>query len=462
MSLSMQMQPEPDGTLKYVFPAQDVIVRVLAQRRNGTKRCPVELLHQAGIVLATDCNLRDLHDLEQLQKHAGTLRNGPAWHEILTAVAAALPNQVHAPWDPVVKDLADYQMEPTAYLWYPALPHGEPVGVDGDTGVGKSALLVKLICHITTGTPFPTLFADRPEQPFAPRHVLLCTYEDDMGKTVRPRVHINGGDVHLVHNVEGKRDPDTGEVLPMTLQDLGTIEKLLKQYTPALLAFDPLQSFLGPDVDMNRAGDTRPVLDAISRLCKGYGCTLLYVRHNGKTQRSKAMHAPLGTVDITGNLRSEMALYKDPDDPERRILAQTKTNGRWAPSMYVKLVGVTFDVPLEDSFLTLETVRVDWDGKSDLTADDITARETAHGNDTEEANSALEAAREFLREVLKDGPLLVDDLFTQAKKAGVSEKTLRRAKDKERVKARRRPQDGIPGNKWPWEWYDPTRHGGTP
>jgi hypothetical protein len=62
VSLSAQMQTEPDGTLKYLFAAHDVIVRVLAQRRNGTRKCPVEIRHQADLVLATDCNLRDLRD----------------------------------------------------------------------------------------------------------------------------------------------------------------------------------------------------------------------------------------------------------------------------------------------------------------------------------------------------------------------------------------------------------------
>src|SRR5262249_3062567 len=151
-------------------------------------------------------------------------------------------------------------VEPKDYWWYPALPKGEPVGLGGDPGVGKSATLVKLLCHLTSGTRFPTLFPDRPEQDFSPQHVLLFTYDDDPASTIHPRVLLNGGNPALVHIVEGKRDPEMGTVLPMTLQDLELLDGLLKQYTPALMAFDPLQSFLGPDVDMNRAGDTRPVL----------------------------------------------------------------------------------------------------------------------------------------------------------------------------------------------------------
>jgi RecA-family ATPase len=460
MSLAITTDTEHEGTLRYECASQDVVVRVFVQRRNGTKKCPVELLHQGDVVLATDCNLRELRDLENLHRHASTLRKGPGWHEILTAIAAELPEHVLTPWEPIVTTLSAYTVAIKEYWWYPMIPKGEPLGLAGDPGAGKSATLVKIFCHVTTGTPFPTLFPDRPEPAFPPQHVLLYTYEDDPASTILPRVVLNKGNPDLVHVVEGKRDPETKDKLPMTLQDLPLMEQLLKQFTPALIAFDPLQSFLGPDVDMNSAGDTRPVLDAVRNLCNAYGCTPLYVRHNGKTQRGKAIHAALGSIDITANARSELTLYKDPYDTQRRILAQTKTNGRWAPSMQLTLIGDTYDVVLDTGLVTIEEVRVDWDGMSDLTAEDLNARENVHGNDTDEASSALEEARAFLREMLTDGPMLIDELNTHAKKAGVSHGTLRRAKDKEHVKARRRPQDGIPGNKWPWEWYDPTRHEG--
>jgi hypothetical protein len=118
-------------------------------------------------------------------------------------------------------------------------------------------------------------------------------------------------------------------------------------------------------------------------------------------------------------MRSVLSLYKDPELEGRRILAHTKSNGRYAPSMQLKLVGATHDVWLNTrTVLTLEDVRVDWDGLSDLTADDLNARECAHGNDSAEAQGALDEAREFLREMLRDGPVRVDELRTQAKQAG--------------------------------------------
>lgn len=455
MSIVLTYTQESDGTLCYAGGA-DMAIRVGLQHRNGHKTYPVELLFQGQPVLRTDTNLRDLRAVETLRLHANEIKKHPDWHAFLAAVAWELPPAASAPWAAINKPLGDYTVERKTYLWYPVLPTGEPVSLEGDPGTGKSATLIKILCHLTAGTPFPTLFPDHPEQPFAPCTVLLFTYEDDPSKTIRPRVEINGGDADRVQIIEGKRNPATGTVVPMTLQDLDLLEALLTQHTPALMAFDPIQSFFGPNVDMNRASETRPILDAVGALCKTHGCTPLFIRHNGKSQRSKVIHSALGSIDITAAMRSVLALYKDPEDKQRRILTHTKTNGRWAPSLALTLTGATLDVETDAGTLTVEDVRVTWDGLSDLTADDLHARETAHGNDTEEANCALDQARAFVREILQAGPELVDDIRAQAKKAGVSEMTLRRAKDKEHIKARRVPREGIPSNKWPWEWYAPT------
>jgi AAA domain len=360
-----------------------------------------------------------------------------------------------ARWDPVSAPLSSFTIRRKQYVWYPLIPEAEPTSLEGGPNVGKSATLIKLFCHLTSGTRFPTLFAERPEQDFAPRQVLLFTYEDDPESTILPRVMLNGGNPALVEIIQGKRDPETKALLPMTLQDLYELDVLLTRLKPALMAFDPLQSFFGPEVDMNRADDTRPVLDRVAALGKAHGCTPLYIRHNGKSQRAKAIHSALGSIDITAHMRSVLTLYWDPDDTARRILAHTKKHGREAPSMNLKLVGATLDVPTDVGWETIEEVRVEWDGKSDLTSEDLNARESAHGNDTQEAQSSLEQAREFLREVLRDGPMPVEDLLVAAKHAGVKRRTLDRAKDKEGVKARRVPSEGVPSNKWPWEWHAP-------
>jgi hypothetical protein len=456
MSLSIVRMIDPDGTLHYDC-GHDIAVRVALHPRNGTKKCPVELLYQGRSVLSTDSNLRELRDIESLLKHAGTRQKDIDWHEILTAVASELPEKARAPWTPVGQPLSVYTIKRREYLWYPWLLKAEPCSIEGDPNVGKTSVLIKILAHLTSGTAFPTLCVDHLEEDFEPATVILFTNEDNPHTTLHPRLVLNGGNPDRVIFMEGKRDPDTGHVLPMTLTDVEEMEQILTAHHPALMCFDPLQSYLGADVDMNRASDTRPVLDGVATLCAAYGCTPCYIRHNGKTQRTKAMHAALGSIDITAHMRSVLTLYKDPDETLRRILAHTKHNGRPAPSMQLNLCGVPFDALTDEGTLTIEEVRVDWDGKSDLTSEDLNARESAHGNDTQESNRALDEARAFLRDMLKDGAIAVKDLITAAKHAGVKRRTLERAKDKEGVKAQRVPCEDVPSNKWPWEWGYPPR-----
>ena len=450
---------DPDGTLRYDCE-QGIAIRVALHRRNGTHKCPVEVLHQGATVLSTDTNLRDLRDIENVLKHVkgllGKYVSPQDMHIILTTVASALPETAHAPWSPLGQPLSAYAITRRDYLWYPWLLKGEPCSLEGDPNVGKTAVLIKLLAHLTSGTHFPTLFPDHPEDDFEPATVVLFTNEDSPHKTLHPRLVLNEGDPDRVIFMEGKKDPATGTVVPMSLQDLGLLEQVLTAHTPALLCFDPIQSYLGADVDMNQAASTRPLLDAVSALCAAHDCTPFYIRHNGKTQRTKAIHSALGSIDIAAHMRSVLTLYKDPDDKQRRILAHTKHPGRPAPSMNLKFTRATLDVETDAGTETIEEVRLNWDGKNDLTSEDLNMRETLHRNDTAETNSALEQARDFLREVLTEGPMLVDDIRLHAKKAGVSEASLRRAKEKEHYKARRRPQDDQPCHRWSWEWYAPT------
>jgi putative DNA primase/helicase len=237
------------------------------------------------------------------------------------------------------------------------------------------------------------------------------------------------------------------------MQDIDILTMALARFKPAMMIFDSIQSFFGNGVDMNKASDTRPVLDAVRNLCKAYGCTPFYVRHNGKSQHAKAMHSGLGSIDIAANMRSVLALYEDAEEKHRRYLAQTKTNGRKAPTMQLALTSATYDFALDDGeVITVEEVKVDWDGLSALSAADLNARQWVQQSADDEEKSALDEAREFLRAILADGPLLTTEVLKAAKEAGISEKTIKRAKAMEGIKAQRRPIDGAPSREWPWEW----------
>ena len=131
-------------------------------RRNGSKTYPVELLHQGTAVLSTDYQSQDLRAIESLRKHANTLHKLRDWHAILTAVARELPEKASAPWIPVGQRLSAYTITRREYLWYPWLLKGEPCSIEGDPNVGKTAVLIKLLAHLTSGTALPDAVSRAP------------------------------------------------------------------------------------------------------------------------------------------------------------------------------------------------------------------------------------------------------------------------------------------------------------
>ena len=95
MSLPVSKTTDPDGTLCYSY--QDLTVRVGLHKRNGTKKCPVELLYQGSAVISTDANLRELRDIQALATHADALQKHPDWYPLLMEVAKELPETGRGP-----------------------------------------------------------------------------------------------------------------------------------------------------------------------------------------------------------------------------------------------------------------------------------------------------------------------------------------------------------------------------
>jgi hypothetical protein len=159
---------------------------------------------------------------------------------------------------------------------------------------------------------------------------------------------------------------------------------------------------------------------------------MLLIRHLAKASANRAIHRGLGSIDFTGAVRSE-ALVGSARDPSRRALVHIKANVGPLGSA----VGFTID---HDGFR--------WTGESSLTAAAIFAPEV-----TSDINGINEAA-EFLKAALAHGGRPSKKIYEEASEAGISARTLRRAKELLGVKSRKS------GMASPWEWALP--EGGQP
>jgi hypothetical protein len=114
-----------------------------------------------------------------------------------------------------------------------------------------------------------------------------------------------------------------------------------------------------------------------------------------------------------------LLLGRDPDDPDgnRRVLAHAKSNfGSLAPSLAFALESVSL------AGKGVEAGQIREVGISRHRAEDLLSIERR------ERGVQFDRATAFLREELHEGPRLVKELIEKAKQSGISEQTLKRAR----------------------------------
>jgi hypothetical protein len=175
---------------------------------------------------------------------------------------------------------------------------------------------------------------------------------------------------------------------------------------------------------MHRSNETRPVLAGVAALAEKHGCAVLLIRHLGKSQQDRAIYRGLGSIDFTAAARSVLLAGQDPDNSARRALIHTKSS--------LAETGASIGYEIRDGIFL-------WAGISELTAGQVLAPDQAEGE-----TSALDEAKEFLRDILADGPVMTKLIEKQGRGAGISGPTLRRAKTDLKIKAIKQ------GDCWYW------------
>ena len=203
------------------------------------------------------------------------------------------------------------------------------------------------------------------------------------------------------------------------------MRKNIELLKPAFVIIDPLVAYIGAGVDINRANETRAVMSRLAEIAELSHVAILAVRHLTKGGALKAIYRGLGSIDFTAACRSVLLAGCDPDNDQKRAIVQIKSN------LAAKGSAVGFELK-EGSFC--------WTGESDLTAARILAAE-----DSQDGKSARDEASDFLREELSNGPVEWQQIEKDRKAAGISEITLRRAREKLGVKIRREGELGKRG-----------------
>lgn len=333
---------------------------------------------------------------------------------------------------------------PVEWLWKPYVPVGKITLLDGDPGSGKSTIIVALFAAVTNGWPLPNVADGKPTEKVVPGNVLYFVREDDPEDTIRPRLDAAGVDCSRVVVVNGRKAEEGKDSPPISFADLALIDEAAQEVKPVLTVFDPYQEFAGDKVDINRANETRPALSALKQLAARHRTALLINRHLAKAVSSKALYRGLGSIDIVGAARSQLAAFQHPETLQRALIHVKSSVAREGPSVAYEIEGHTYS----HEGLSIETSRILWKGLSDLRKGDMQTGESPR----REPGPSLSEAIEWLEAFLAEGPRPQNEVEEAAKADDISRRTLDRAKKELDIRSVRTNEPGARGTgRWVWQ-----------
>ncbi len=345
--------------------------------------------------------------------------------------SAGLPPSV------VLVNGADLTPEPVRWLWPDWLALGKLHILAGAPGQGKTTIALAMAATLTIGGRWPD------GSRCTPGNVLIWSGEDDPADTLLPRLIASGADRTRCYFVSGTRID--GEVEPFDpARDMAALEaQALEIGGIKLLIVDPVVSAVAGDshknTEVRRA--LQPLVDLGSRL----DAAVLGISHFSKGGAgSDPASRVVGSIAFTAVARVVLVAAKvkaedGEQDQDRRILARGKSN------IGPDDGGFEYAIEQAEPLPGIHASYVTWGKSVAGSARDLLAEPTEQ-EAASDGKSAVDAAAAFLLEALADGLTPTKTVQAEAKDAGVSWASCKRAAENLKV-VKRKGDGGL----WYWK-----------
>ena len=301
-----------------------------------------------------------------------------------------------------LQTIASVQPREAEYLAEPYLPRGMITILAGHAGQGKTTLALWLASHVSNGDLMPG---------GKPGNVYYFTTENDESIVLRPR--LEAMDARLDRVMVMRSD---ARQLTLTDPRLFEMHKIFDG-KPDLIVFDPVQSYVGKKLDMNRTDDVRFMMDNLNKLLHATNAAVVLICHTKKAPmgfNGRPCELINGSSDFVNAARSVCFLGRDPARPDVCVVAQEKNS--------LGLPGVSL------AFTIGEDGAVHWsDEECELTAAQIL---TYSDEKRRHAARPSERAQAALRDLLaKNEKMRSTDILEACAKQGISRSAVYRARD---------------------------------
>jgi hypothetical protein len=254
------------------------------------------------------------------------------------------------------------------YLWEPYLPLGQLVHFGGAQAQGKSPVVVDLAARLTIGKEWPDQAPAKD-----PKAVILMGIEDDPATVTVPRFKLAGGQLDRLYFVQGTRMTaentklEKGVALDRDMELLAGLAR--KTENLGMIVIDPITNYLGK-VKMNAEEEVRTILTPLALLAAELNIVVVSVGHfNRRDKGTDPLNRLMGAAAFTGVARGVTLFGPDPDIENTHHHIMTSARGD------TEAGGMKYHTEIELIEIQgkkSKVVKVLWDGKAEVHADDTT------------------------------------------------------------------------------------------
>jgi putative DNA primase/helicase len=305
--------------------------------------------------------------------------------------------------------------EPIEWLWKGWLAKGKLHIFAGAAGTGKTTIAIGMAATVTRGDLFPDNSVCQKGS------VLIWSGEDSTADTLVPRLMAAGADLSKVHFVSNTvnhheiRSFDPASDMQSLMLRAAVIPDLV------LLIIDPIVNAVAGDSHKN--GEVRRALQPVVDFGEKLNCAVLGITHFSKGGQGKdPLERVTGSLAFGALARIVLATAKKNDGDEmQRLVCRAKSNiGPDSGGFIYSLEQMQVQEGIFSSYAV-------WGEPLEGSARDLLA-EPDQNSFGDASKTALEDAKDFLMEQLANGELPQQEIQEEAKGAGHSWASIRRAK----------------------------------
>ena len=305
---------------------------------------------------------------------------------------------------PLTINLSEVEPREVTWLWEGFIPLGAATLISGDPGCAKTWIALDTAARLSRGTRWidGSNVGD-------PGNTVYLSVEDNRHDTIRPRFDMLGG------NPKNFNIYDSEQPIHLNLSKKdGGIDRLendiIRIGNVRLVVVDPIADFSG-GINANAADEVRSLLTPLIDMAARLGFALLIIGHLNKNQTMGAIYRAGGsTSGWLGKCRAAFMIFRDADDQELRHIVALKAN-------LAKVDPPQLEFRLSEGQLMAK-----------VSTDVVNLDEHLNPKHGRPQRERLDAGEWLAKQFAKHDEIPALEIEENAKKAGISYSTLKKAK----------------------------------